>query len=112
MKRPRASLPVRRRSHYAGRPRVVNDHELYAVLAEMAQTERGGPVATVQEMGEYVRLWFTPYEDWQVQVIACRARIFLGSVRKELGRRMKLDPNQLSLLEGINQDGKDERPTG
>ena len=77
---------------YRGQPRVRDDMELYGVIGRMAMA--GESVEAIQE---YMELWASPYEDWQLAVIGARARLFLGSLRKEVGRRLKLDPNQLRL---------------
>lgn len=81
-------------SSYAGRPRVVNDYELYGVVAQMAEGD-----CSKQELLEYVRMWSSPYEDWQLAIICQRARLFVGCLRQERARRLSLDPNQLMLLE-------------
>jgi hypothetical protein len=91
---------VRTAGNYAGRPRVVNDCEAYTVVSQIADDSGPGDRNTVKELAEYIRLWCTPYEDWQIQVMAQRAHLFLACLRKELGRRMNLDPSQLA-LEGM-----------
>lgn len=92
MKRRKRRLSVRTHGNYAGVPRVVNDCELYTVLAQMTAAKE-----PERQLSEYVRLWCTPYEDWQLAVFISRARVFLAFLRKEAGRRGQLDPNQLRL---------------
>jgi len=53
------------------------------------------------ELGEMVRLTLEPWADWTVKEIATRARLFHACIRRELGRRFKLDPNQLRLMKGV-----------
>lgn len=100
MRDSRKKLRTRCSGNYAGRPRVVNDHEAYAVVAQICSGGKEGSARdVVKELGEYIRLWSTPYDDWQLGVITARAQMFLGCMRRELGRRNKVDPNQLKLIE-------------
>lgn len=96
MRRPRKALRVRTEGLREGEPRVVEDVELYHAISQMAK-EKQGPA----EIKEYVRLWSSPWQDWQLAVMALRAQLVHGAMRAELGRRTQLDPNQLRLMKGV-----------
>jgi len=89
-------VPGKHKPLRMGPPRVVEDEELYQIVASLAADN-----VPEAKLDEYVRTWCKPWQDWQLSVIALRARLFLACVRKELGRRKQLDPNQLRLKEGL-----------
>jgi hypothetical protein len=106
MRRRRESLPNQFKPLRMGPPRVVEDSELYQIVASFGDdarkcctTEEGQKLAA--EMEAHVHSWCMPWEDWQLGVIALRAQLFLACIRKELGGRKKLDPQQLRLQEGL-----------
>lgn len=88
----RSKLRMRTRGAYAGPPRVADDLEVYTVIAQMAEAKD-----TPAAISEHVRLWGSPYQNWQLATMVLRAQLVLGALRKELGRREQLDPNQLRL---------------
>ncbi len=82
--------------------RVVDDTGLYQdIMANAKPNQKGVAHLCPDAMGVFVRLWLEQWEDWAVGQAAQRAQLFLGCIRKELGRRSKLDPNQLRLMKGI-----------
>lgn len=97
MRRTRQKLVCRTAGRSGGGPpRVIEDVELYhQVMANASEPALG----VVAELADMVRLSLEDTPDWGVAVMALRARLFLGCIRKEQGRRSKLDPNQLRLLE-------------
>lgn len=101
MRRRRRTLPVRYKPLRMGLPRVTEDSELYQIVASFGDKASMRDPKVVEEMHMHVESWCKPWEDWQLAVICLRARLFLGSIRKELGRRQKLDPDQLRLLKGL-----------
>lgn len=76
---------------YPGPVRVVEDVELYHGI--MGQQAECGP----EELRDYVRCHLDPWTNTTLAVMAMRARLFLGCIRMELGRRQALDPEQLRL---------------
>ncbi len=96
MRRRRTTLPGRFKPLRMGPPRVVEDCELLHIVSAFDD-----PKDTAEDLMAHVQSWCKPWEDWQLGVIARRAQLYLGCIRKELGRRTHLDPNQLRLLKGM-----------
>jgi len=99
VRRTARKLRVRTKGLVAGgRPRVIEDVELYhQVMATVDDPKIGAGDLHVRELGEMVMLTLEHMPTWGVGIMAMRARLFLGCIRKELGRRESLDPNQLQL---------------
>ena len=103
MRKPRSKLVSRTTGQRGtGPPRVIEDVELYhQIMANTADRRCGKGDLLVRELSEMVREMLTCMPDWGVQIMALRAQLFLGCIRKELGRRSQLNPNQLRLQKGM-----------
>ncbi len=100
MKGRRRTFRVLTKGLNRGYPRVCEDVEFHHACASM-KDEDGPGGRPKEEILEECRCWLANKEDWQLGVMALRLRFTLGMLRYEIGRRERLDPNQLRLAKGL-----------
>lgn len=108
MRDKRSGRRPRHRGPYPARP--VDDANLYLDVVANAKhfASQMPPAEAQKELAEFVMLSLEQWPDWSLMQMKGRARVFLACIRKEVGRRMQLDPRQVLLMEGIT-DGKGAR---